>query len=101
MSDITYDKQIFAANLRRLMRESKEKQVDVARLLGVTKSSVSAYCSGEQMPRMDKIEILAQHYGVARAALIEEAAPQPAAPGRTSFCATGAISVRRRNTVPR
>lgn len=80
MSDITYDKQIFAANLRRLMRESKEKQVDVARLLGVTKSSVSAYCSGEQMPRMDKIEILAQHYGVARAALIEEAAPQPAAP---------------------
>ncbi|MBQ6465817.1 MAG: helix-turn-helix domain-containing protein [Oscillospiraceae bacterium] len=80
MSDITYDKQIFAANLRRLMDRHGEKQVDVARLLGVTKASVSAYCSGEQMPRMDKLEQLARHYGVPRAALIESEAPAPAAP---------------------
>ena len=80
MTDITYDKRIFAANLRRLMRDNGEKQTDVARLLGVTKSSVSAYCGGEQMPRMDKLEQLAQHYGVSRAALIMEAAPErPAA----------------------
>ena len=80
MNEITYDKRIFAANLRRLMRAHGEKQVDVARLLGVTKSSVSAYCSGEQMPRMDKLEQLAQHYGVARAALIESGeAPAAAA----------------------
>lgn len=80
MKSVIYDKQIFAANLQRLMRENGEKQVDVARLLGVTKSSVSAYCSGEQMPRMDKIELLAQHYGVSRAALIEEDAAEKAAP---------------------
>lgn len=80
MSDITYDKQIFAANLARLMRLNGEKQTDVARLLGVTKSSVSAYCSGEQMPRMDKLEILSQHYGVSRAALIEPGASPAAAP---------------------
>lgn len=84
---VTYDKQIFAANLRRLMREHNERQVDVARLLDVTKSSVSAYCSGEQMPRMDKLEQLAQHYGVSRAALImeeerpdDQAPPAPATP---------------------
>ena len=80
MSDITYDKQIFAANLRRLMDRHGEKQVDVARLLGVTKASVSAYCDGEQMPRMDKLEQLARHYGGPRAALIESEAPAPAAP---------------------
>lgn len=83
MSDVGFDKQIFAANLLRLMRASGEKQVDVARLLGVTKSSVSAYCSGEQMPRMDKLEQLAQHYGVPRAALIADGAPAPAAPQPT------------------
>lgn len=71
--DIFYDKDIFAANLLRLMKENREKQVDIARLLGVSKSTVSAYCSGNQMPRMDKIEQLARHYGVPRSALIEEA----------------------------
>jgi len=67
---ITYDRGIFADNLQRLMRQNRERQVDVARLLGVSKSTVSAYCSGNQMPRMDKIEQLARHFGVSRAALI-------------------------------
>ena len=85
MPEIVYDKQIFAENLRRLMRDSREKQIDIARLLDVSKSTVSAYCSGAQMPRMDKIEQLARHFGVPRAALIEDgariAAGEPAADG--------------------
>ena len=67
---ITYDRRIFADNLQHLMQQNRERQVDIARLLGVSKSTVSAYCSGEQMPRMDKIEQLAHHFGVSRAALI-------------------------------
>ena len=76
---ITYDRRIFADNLLRLMRENHERQADVARLLNVSKSTVSAYCSGSQMPRMDKVEQLAHHFGVSRAALIggEAAAPAP------------------------
>ena len=77
MSDITYDRRIFAANLLSLMERSREKQVDVARLLGVSKAAVSAYVRGEQMPRMDKIEILARHYGVPRAALLSEPGSEP------------------------
>lgn len=64
MDNIVYDKNIFAANLQRLMKRDREKQIDVARLLDVSKSTVSAYCSGAQMPRMDKLELLARHYGV-------------------------------------
>lgn len=71
---VRYDRGIFAANLRRLMEERGERQVDIAKLLSVSKSTVSAYLSGEQMPRMDKLEALSRHYGVARAALIEDAA---------------------------
>ena len=69
MDNIVYDKNIFAANLQRLMKRDREKQIDVARLLDVSKSTVSAYCSGAQMPRMDKLELLARHYGVTIAAL--------------------------------
>ena len=65
-----YDKRIFAENLTRLMKQHREKQVDIARLLGVSKSTVSSYCSANQMPRMDKIETLAHHFGVTRAQLI-------------------------------
>ena len=82
---ITYDRGIFAENLQRLMRANRERQVDLVRLLGVSKATVSAYCSGDQMPRMDKIEQLAHHYGVSRAALIGGDEPSqellPAEPG--------------------
>ena len=81
MDNIVYDKNIFAANLQRLMKRDREKQIDVARLLDVSKSTVSAYCSGAQMPRMDKLELLARHYGVTIAALVESGEPAPAAQG--------------------
>ena len=78
---ITYDRKLFADNLMRLIRENHERQIDIARLLDVSKSTVSAYCSGSQMPRMDKIEQLAHHFGVSRGELLgESAAPAPAVP---------------------
>ena len=67
---INYDRKLFADNLRRLMLANGEKQIDIAKLLGVSKSTVSAYCSGEQMPRINKLEALARHFGVPRSALI-------------------------------
>lgn len=82
MSEISYDRMIFARNLTRLMAEHREKQVDIARLLGVSKAAVSSYVHGDLMPRMDKLEILAQHYGVSRGALIEDAAAGPDAPDK-------------------
>lgn len=69
--EISYDRYIFAANLKRLMQRSGERQVDIARILGVSKATVSAYCNAAQMPRMDKIEQLSRHFGVSRAELIE------------------------------
>ncbi len=77
MSETSYDRMIFARNLTRLMAEHREKQVDIARLLGVSKAAVSSYVHGDLMPRMDKLEILARHYGVTRGALIEEAGAAP------------------------
>ena len=67
---VRYDRRIFAENLRRLMEDKKEKQVDIARLLGVSKAAVSAYVHAEQTPRMDKLELLAKHFDVPLASLL-------------------------------
>lgn len=91
---IQYDRKIFAASLRRLMEAHSERQVDIARLLGVSKSTVSAYLSGEQMPRMDKLEALALHYAVPRSALIEpEARPRNSAPAPAAEAAGPALAI--------
>ena len=66
-----YDKQIFADNLAHFMKIHRETQVDVAKMIGVSKSNVSAYIRGEQIPRMDKVQILADHYGVRLSDLLE------------------------------
>jgi transcriptional regulator with XRE-family HTH domain len=66
-----YDKQIFADNLAHFMKIHGETQVDVAKMIGVSKSNVSAYIRGEQIPRMDKVQILADHYGVRLSDLLE------------------------------
>ena len=72
MSHIQYDKNIFARNLKLLMDKNHSTQADIARLLAVSRSTVSAYCKGMQIPRMDKIEELAVHFGVKSSDLLEE-----------------------------
>lgn len=68
---IAYDKNVFAANLGRLMQQNGEKQTDIAKLLKVSKSTVSEYCKGKLMPRMDKIKILSAYYGTTISDLLE------------------------------
>lgn len=72
-----YDKNIFATNLLRLMAERGDKQADVANYLGVSKSTVSDYCKGKQIPRMDKVEALARRYRIKVSELLEEYTAPP------------------------
>ena len=67
-----YDKTILAHNLRVLMAMHEERAADIARLLHVSKGTVSSWLAGEKVPRMDKIEILAQHYNVTISAILEQ-----------------------------
>lgn len=66
-----YDKKIFSENLIKYMNLSGENQSEVAAAIGVTKSSMSAYALGVKMPRMDKIQKLAEHFGVGISDLVE------------------------------
>ena len=65
-------KQTFARNLNRLLRAREETQVELSKVVAVSTSSVSAWCNGEKLPRMDKIDKIAAHFGVSRAELLTD-----------------------------
>ena len=54
----------FSRNLKKIMYEKQFLQVDVARLLGVTKQAVSGWCSGVSLPRGAMMGDLAKLLGV-------------------------------------
>lgn len=67
-----YNKKIFANNLLFYLDQNEMKQNDLCSLLGVTKATISSWCNGNKMPRMDKIEKLAQIFNIQKSDLIEE-----------------------------
>ena len=71
MSDDLY-KKIFSKNLRYYMELNQKEQIDIINDLGFNKSSVSTWCNGTRLPRMDKVDALAKYFGINRSDLIEE-----------------------------
>lgn len=65
-------KKIFSKNLNHYMSISGKTQSDLINDLGFNKSAVSTWCNGTRLPRMDKVEILAQYFNINRSDLIEE-----------------------------
>lgn len=74
MAPIIYDKKIFAHNLTFFMNKCGYKQADIAALLNVTKGAVSSWCSGMYIPRVDKIECLANLFDIKKSDLLEKRA---------------------------
>ena len=75
---MVYDKMIFARNLMKYIDRAHETQADISALLGVSKSSVSGWCSGQKIPRMDKVEQLASHFNISISDLLEDKERLPA-----------------------
>lgn len=67
-----YDKKIFAKNLSYYMNLNGENQSDIAKLLGVSKTTITHYIKGTNVPRMGKVQILCDHYGIKLSDLIED-----------------------------
>lgn len=65
-------KYIFSRNLSRILMDHGISQADLASMMGVAASSVSAWCNGDKMPRMDKIEWIANYFGVMKSELLED-----------------------------
>ena len=65
-------KKIFAENLKHYMKLHDKNQADLINDLGFNKSSVSTWCNGTRLPRMDKVDILAKYFDINRSDLIED-----------------------------
>ena len=66
---------VIASNLVRLLRSSNRTQLELAEFLGVTQAAISNWCNGVKMPRMDKIDLICEFFGVKRSQLMSLDAP--------------------------
>lgn len=67
-----YYKKVFSTNLKRYMELYGKSQIDLINDLGLNKSAVSTWCNGTRLPRMDKVNLLAEYFHCNRSDLIEE-----------------------------
>ena len=73
MSDEEY-RHIFEKKLNYYMQKNNLTQIDVATDLNLKTSTVSSWCTGQKLPRMDKIQLLADDFGLNKSDLIEDKA---------------------------
>ena len=71
MSDIG-NKEIFAKNLTYYIKRHGKEQKEVADAIGVPSSTFNNWVKGNKYPRIDKIEMLANYFGIMKSDLIEE-----------------------------
>ena len=66
------NKNIFASNLKRYMELNNKSRRDVCEALGFSYYTFSDWVNGKKYPRMDKVEMLADYFGILKSDLIEE-----------------------------
>ena len=66
------NKNVFASNLRRYMELKGKSRNDISEALGISYFTVSDWVNGKKYPRMDKIEMLANYFGIQKSDLIEK-----------------------------
>ena len=70
MSDLG-NKEIFAENLNYYMNINEKDRNDVARDLDLPYTTVTSWCKAEFYPRIDKIQLLANYFGIQKSDLVE------------------------------
>lgn len=63
---------IFCNNLKRIMSERGLSQTEVAEAIAVSPQTFNTWMTGKAIPRMNKLQALADYFNVAKSALIEE-----------------------------
>jgi repressor LexA len=72
------NKEIMARNIKRYMQKIGISRKDFCERLGFAYSTVTDWLNAEKYPRIDKIEMMANFFGISKADLVEPPAP-PAA----------------------
>ena len=76
------NKNVFANNLKRQMELKGVSRKDLSEALGISYFTITAWVNSTKYPRMDKVEMLANFFGVLKSDLIEnKAVEEKNAPG--------------------
>ena len=66
------NKEVMAKNLKYYVERSGKTQKELSEIVGVSTSTFSDWMKAKKYPRIDKIEILADYFGILKSDLIEE-----------------------------
>lgn len=66
------NKEIFAKNLNHYIERSGKTQKEIAEDLEIATSTLNNWATAQKYPRIDKIELLANYFGIQKSDLIEE-----------------------------
>lgn len=91
------NKSIMAKNLRRLMSEKNVTAKEMSKALHFPYTTLLSWLNAENYPRIDKIEIMADYFGVKKSDLIEEKVTDEQKAGNEALA--GIIVRLRRDTV--
>lgn len=64
-------KKIFSKNLTKLLNEHNKTQKEVANAIDVSPQTFNTWCKGIALPRMGKVQMLADYFGILKSDLIE------------------------------
>lgn len=70
--DAERNKKVFARNLNYYLTTRGKTQNDLVRDLKITASTVSDWANGKKYPRVDKMQMLADYFGILKSDLTEE-----------------------------
>ena len=65
-------KEVFSRNLQKHMALNGKSRKEICQALGYSYFTFSDWVNGKKMPRMDKVEQLANYFGIKKSDLIEE-----------------------------
>ena len=71
MSDLG-NKKIMAKNIRHYMNKFDVTQTEVCNALGIKMPTFSDWVNAKTYPRIDKIELMANYFGISKADLVED-----------------------------
>lgn len=71
MSDLG-NKKIMSENIKYYMWKNNVSQVDVCKTLGIKTTTFSDWVHAKTYPRIDKIELLSNYFGISKSDLVEQ-----------------------------
>lgn len=71
------NKEVMAKNLKYYIEKSGKDRRELAEIWGFPYSTVTEWINGKKYPRIDRIEIMADYFGILKSDLIEDKEKQP------------------------